>query len=101
MSTTAHPTPDFSKAKQSHQEELRGYMNSFTASSQIGMTPHMFNRITGVVFVYAGPKRYPVSDADKKINIGLQLKQLKQVFLAIMANQRPKFIESFSLIYSI
>lgn len=79
MSTTAHPVPDFSKARQLYQEELRGYMNAFTASSQIGMTTHMFNRITGVVFVYAGQKRYPISDADKKFNIGLQLKHLKQV----------------------
>lgn len=54
-------------------------MNSFTASAAIGMNAHLFNRITGVVFVYSGEKRYPISDSDKKVNIGLQLKHFKQV----------------------
>lgn len=54
-------------------------MNSYTASSVIGLNGHMFNRITGIVFVYFGEKRYPISDSDKKINIGLQLKHFKQV----------------------
>lgn len=72
--------PDFSEAKQLHQNELLGYMNSFTASSAAGVSQHMFNRITGVVLVYVGEKRYPVSDNDKKVNIGLQLKHMKQVF---------------------
>lgn len=78
---TAHVLPDFSIARKLHQEELLGYVNSFTASAAIGMNAHMFNRITGVVVVYSGEKRYPVSDSDKKVYIGLQLKYFKQVFL--------------------
>lgn len=54
-------------------------MNSYTASSAIGLNGHMFNRITGIVFVYFGEKRYPISDSDKKVNVGLQLKHFKQV----------------------
>lgn len=79
VSTTAHPSPDFSTARQSHQDELQGYVNSFTASSRVGVSHHLFNRITGIVFVYFGEKRYPVSDNDKKASIGLQLKHMKLV----------------------
>lgn len=70
--------PDFNIAKKLHQDELLGYVNSFTASAAIGMNAYMFNRITGVVFVCYGEKRYPISDSDKKVNIGLQLKHFKQ-----------------------
>lgn len=75
----AHPAPDFTKVKRLHYEETQGYVNSFVASSKIGVTQHLFNRITGIVFVYNGQKRYPVSDFDKKVNVGLQLKHMKQV----------------------
>lgn len=77
-----HPLPDFDRAKKIHQEEQHNYMNSFTASAAIGMNAHLFNRITGVVFVYSGEKRYPISDNDKKVNIGLQLKHFKQVIFS-------------------
>lgn len=79
VSAIATEMPDFDRAKKIHQEEQQNYMNSFTASSAVGMNAHLFNRITGVVFVYSGEKRYPISDSDKKVNIGLQLKHFKQV----------------------
>lgn len=79
VSSIAYPLPDFSRAKKIHQDEQHNYMNSFNASAAIGMNAHLFNRITGVVFVYSGEKRYPISDSDKKVNIGLQLKHFKQV----------------------
>lgn len=79
MSTTAYPHPEFHKARKVHLEEQHSYVNSYLASSMIGLNGHMFNRITGIVYVYCGEKRYPVSDSDKKINIGLQLKHFKQV----------------------
>lgn len=82
VSAIAHQLPDFSRAKKVHQEEQQNYMNSFTASSAIGMNTHLFNRVTGVVFVYSGEKRYPISDSDKKTNIGLQLKHFKQVLFS-------------------
>lgn len=84
VSTLSHQLPDFSRAKKLHQEEQQNYMNSFNASAAVGMSAHLFNRITGVVFVYCGEKRYPISDADKKINIGLQLKHFKQVLYPCM-----------------
>lgn len=74
-----HQLPDFGRAIKIHLEEQQNYMNSFNASAAVGMSSHLFNRITGVVFVYSGAKRYPISDSDKKVNIGLQLKHLKQV----------------------
>lgn len=74
-----HQLPDFARAKIVHLEEQQTYMNSYNASAAVGMNAHLFNRITGVVFVYSGEKRYPISDNDKKVNIGLQLKHLKQV----------------------
>lgn len=77
--TMAHVTPDFSKAKKLHDEELDRYVYSYLASSQAGVSSHIFNRITGIVFIYFGERRYPVSDNDKKINIGLQFKHFKQV----------------------
>lgn len=83
MLTIAHQLPDFSRAKKAQQEEQQSYMNSYTASAAIGMSSHLFNRITGVVYVYYGQKRYPISDNDKKVNIGLQLKHLKQVSFSI------------------
>lgn len=45
----------------------------------IGISVKAFNRITGVVLVVYGTKRFPISDSDKKVNIGLQLKYPKQV----------------------
>lgn len=80
----AHQLPDFSRAKKFHHEEQQNFMNSFTASAAIGMNAHLFNRITGVVYVYNGEKRYPISDSDKKVNIGLQLKHFKQVFVFLL-----------------
>lgn len=82
MSAIVYQLPDFSRAKKIHLEEQQNYMNSFNASAAIGMNAHLFNRITGVVFVYSGEKRYPISDADKKVNIGLQLKHFKQVLFS-------------------
>lgn len=73
--------PDFTAAKQLHQDEMRGYVNSFISSSQIGLTQHLFNRISGSVLIYLGEKRYPVSDNERKVNVGLQLKHFKQVIL--------------------
>lgn len=79
VSALSHQQPDFGRVKKAHQEELQHYMNSYTASSAVGISSHLFNRITGVVFVYSGEKRYPISDFDKKVNVGLQLKHFKQV----------------------
>lgn len=74
----AHPQPDFSSAKSKHREETLSYMNSFTASSTVGLSTKLFNRITSAVLVVVGEKRFPISESDKKINIGLNLKHLKQ-----------------------
>lgn len=79
VSAVSHQQPDFGRVKKSHQDELHTYMTSYSASAAIGMNSHLFNRISGVVFVYTGEKRYPISDSDKKVNIGLQLKHFKQV----------------------
>ncbi|XP_031621171.1 5'-3' exoribonuclease 1 [Contarinia nasturtii] len=78
LTTTAHPVPDFTTAKQLYEHELHGYVNAWIAGSQSGVSSHLFNRITGIVFIYYGERRYPVSDNDKKINVGLQFKHFKQ-----------------------
>lgn len=87
VSALAHQQPDFSRVMKAHQEELQNYMNSYTASAAVGISAHLFNRITGVVFVYSGEKRYPISDFDKKVNIGLQLKHFKQVLFFRIVKQ--------------
>lgn len=79
VQTVSYPQPDFTKAKRVYQHESLEYANSYTASATIGINYRVFNRITGVVLVVAGEKRFPISDNDKKVNIGLQLKYPKQV----------------------
>lgn len=73
-----HPQPDFYRAKQKHRNESQSFMNPFTASSKIGLNVRLFNRITSVVLIVSGEKRFPISDSDKKTNVGLNLKHLKQ-----------------------
>lgn len=71
---TAHPQPDFTKARESNLEEGQTYTNSYNASSSIGLNNKVFARITGTVLVVPGEKRFPISDRIQKINVGLQLK---------------------------
>lgn len=95
-----YPQPDFTRARQMHKAESQSYMNSYTASSTIGLSARLFNRITSCVLIVAGEKRFPVSDSDKKTNVGLNLKHLKQVcssfvflgstFICFVINNRTK-----------
>lgn len=77
--TLAHTQPDFSAAREIYFEESEAYMNAYTASAHAGIGIRSFNRITGVVLIVVGQKRFPISDNDVKINVGLNLKSFKQV----------------------
>lgn len=70
----AHPQPDFREAKRVLREDNLAYMNSYHASSQIGINPRVFARITGTVLIVQGQKRFPLPDRASKSNIGLQLR---------------------------
>lgn len=76
-------------------------MSPFTASSSIGMNVRLFNRITSVVLIVAGEKRFPISDNDKKTNVGLNLKHLKQVCNIHICNIQYMFINKFTLFFLI
>lgn len=74
-----YPQPDFTIARKMYKTESQSYMNSYTASTKIGLNSRLFNRITSCVLIVSGEKRFPISDSDKKTNVGLNLKHLKQV----------------------
>lgn len=47
-------------------------------AAQLGIMPNMISRLTGTIFVYAGPRRPHVPDNAKKFSIALQLRFVKQ-----------------------
>lgn len=74
-----YPQPDFEAAKLAHKRAASQYMNSHVASAMASVNAHLFNKVTGACFIVAGEKRFPVSDSARKVWVGLQLKQFKQV----------------------
>lgn len=75
----AYTQPDFSVSREIYLSESEAYMNAYTASVHAGIGIRSFNRITGVVLIVSGQKRFPISDTDVKVNVGLNLKSFKQV----------------------
>lgn len=78
LTALVHPQPDFEQARQLHRKSASEYMNSHVASAIASVNTHLFNKISGICFIVAGEKRFPISDSAKKVNIGLQLKHFKQ-----------------------
>lgn len=50
------------------------YFNMYNACSQIGISKHALNRITGNFFVFSGKRRQINERAADKVNIGLQMR---------------------------
>ncbi|XP_037931182.1 5'-3' exoribonuclease 1-like [Teleopsis dalmanni] len=70
--------PDFTEAIELHNGLKENYVNSYNASSIIGISPKCLGRITGTVLVVAGVRRNKNLENVPKLNIGLQLKFPKQ-----------------------
>lgn len=73
--------PDLAPAKQLQEENSTNFINSYTASSSIGMHASVFSLVTGSFIIVRGEKRFPLPDNTPKANIGLQLKFPKKVKL--------------------
>lgn len=71
--------PDLEPARRLQQENSTNFLNSYTASSSIGMHSSVFSLVTGSLIVVKGEKRFPLPDNTPKANIGLQLKFPKKV----------------------
>lgn len=54
------------------------YINTSELASQLGVMPNLVSRITGTIFVYAGPRRHDLPEHAKKFNVALQLRFVKQ-----------------------
>lgn len=50
------------------------YFNLYAACSQIGISKHALNRITGNFFVFSGKRRQVNERAADKVNVGLQMR---------------------------
>lgn len=68
------PEPDLSEARQVHASSNDRFMSGYEAASQLGISPSVFNLLTGTCLVVNGEKRFPLPDNTPKTNIGLQLK---------------------------
>lgn len=53
------------------------YLNMYNACSQIGISKHALNRITGNFYVFSGKRRQINERAADKVNIGLQMRLQK------------------------
>lgn len=73
---TVPQEPNLNKMMDLNQKSKGAYMNSYNASSQVGISENVFNRITGSVLVIAGMKRQ-VAENQSRHNIGLQMKFTK------------------------
>lgn len=76
VTLTVPPEPNFEKVIFENQKSQESYMNTYQASSQVGISDNVFNRITGSVLIIAGMKRQ-VAENQSKHNIGLQMKFTK------------------------
>lgn len=74
VSLTVLPEPNFMEAKQLQYEIQTQYMNSYDASSILGIQANCLARITGSIFLIEGVRRNNLPDNTPKLNIGLQLK---------------------------
>lgn len=54
------------------------YYNIYQACSQIGVSKHALNRITGNFYVFSGQRRQVNERAADKVNIGLQMRMHKE-----------------------
>lgn len=79
MSIDFYSEPDLSAAKRLQEENATNFINSYSASSSIGMNASVFSLVTGSFIVVRGEKRFPLPDNTPKANIGLQLKFPKKV----------------------
>lgn len=64
-----------------HEAKLasRGsYFNLYAACSQIGISKHALNRVTGNFFVFSGKRRQINERSADKVNIGLQMRLPKE-----------------------
>ncbi|XP_037036647.1 5'-3' exoribonuclease 1 isoform X2 [Bradysia coprophila] len=66
--------PDLEPVKRLQEENATNFINSYSASSSIGMHSSVFSLVTGSLIVVRGEKRFPLPDNTPKANIGLQLK---------------------------
>lgn len=79
MSIEYYSEPNLESAKRLQEENSTNFINSYSASSSIGMHSNVFNLVTGSFIVVRGEKRFPLPDNTPKANIGLQLKFPKKV----------------------
>lgn len=71
--------PNLEPAKRLQEENSTNFINSYSASSSIGMHASVFSLVTGSFIIVRGEKRFPLPDNTPKTNIGLQLKFPKKV----------------------
>lgn len=79
MKLTVYTQPDFDATIEVHNNVKNEYVNSYTASSAIGISNNLFSRITGSILVIAGARRSNLPENIHRSNIGLQLKFNKTV----------------------
>lgn len=84
VSIDFYSEPDLSPVKRMQEENATNFINSYTASSSIGMHVSAFSLVTGSFIIVRGEKRFPLPDNTPKANIGLQLKFPKKVRCVIL-----------------
>lgn len=73
-----HAEPNLKEAMRLHSESKlaarASYFNMYNACSQVGISKHALNRITGNFYVFSGKRRQINERAADKVNIGLQMR---------------------------
>lgn len=75
------PEPNFTPIFRLHQQTKKDnrnlYLNMYNGCSVVGISKQALNRITGQLFVIPGKVRQVNERVEEKVNIGLQLRQIK------------------------
>lgn len=73
-----HAEPNLKDVLRCHNEAKlaarNSYFNMYAACSQIGISKHALNRVTGNFFVFSGQRRQVNERAADKVNVGLQMR---------------------------
>lgn len=77
-----HAEPNLKEAMRLHNEaklaERNSFFNIYYACSQIGISKHALNRISGNFYVFTGKRRQINERSADKVNIGLQMRLPKE-----------------------
>lgn len=77
-----HPEPNLKDVLRMHNEAKLAardsYFNIYNACSQIGISKHALNRVTGNFYVFSGKRRQINERSADKVNIGLQMRIPKE-----------------------